>query len=73
MQSLDNNPRWRENHLMTEPVPPGIEALLPPETYSAAHLNLIRLGREVCHARGQECARCVLRRTCVYYRSTIRA
>jgi len=27
------------------------EALLPPETFYAAHLNIIRHGREVCHAR----------------------
>jgi endonuclease-3 len=44
------------------------ERLLPPETYYAAHLNLIRHGREVCHARNPECGRCVLRRMCVYYR-----
>ncbi len=46
------------------------EALLPPETYYAAHLNLIRHGREVCHARNPECARCVLKRLCPYYKST---
>lgn len=44
------------------------EKLLPPETYSAAHLNLIRHGREVCHARNPECERCVLKRVCAYYR-----
>jgi endonuclease-3 len=52
---------------------PYFEALLPPETYAAAHLNLIRHGREVCHARGPECGRCVLRRLCVYNRSRVRA
>jgi len=45
------------------------EALLPPETYYAAHLNLIRHGREVCHARSPECERCVLKRMCNYYRT----
>jgi endonuclease III len=45
------------------------EALLPPETYYAAHLNLIRHGREVCHARNPECARCVLKRVCAYYQN----
>jgi endonuclease-3 len=48
------------------------EALLPPETYYAAHLNLIRHGREVCHARRPECGRCVLRRLCAYYRRTVK-
>jgi len=45
------------------------EGLLPPETYYAAHLNLIRHGREVCHALRPECERCVLRGLCVYYKS----
>ena len=46
------------------------EALLPPETYYAAHLNLIRHGREVCHARNPECERCVLQSLCDYYQAT---
>lgn len=45
------------------------EGLLLPETYYAAHLNLIRHGREVCHARNPECARCVLRRMCDFYQA----
>jgi len=45
------------------------ESLLPPETYSAAHLNIIRHGREVCHARNPECERCVLKQVCAYYRN----
>ncbi len=45
------------------------EALFPAETYGPAHLNLIRHGRDVCHARVPECGRCVLKRLCDYYRS----
>lgn len=41
--------------------------LLKPETYYAAHLNLIRLGREICHARKPECQRCPLQGLCEYY------
>lgn len=41
--------------------------LFPEETYYAAHLNLIRLGREVCHARGPDCPSCPLQDLCVYY------
>ena len=40
------------------------EALLPPETYYAAHLNLIRLGREICAARKPDCPRCPLNDLC---------
>jgi len=36
----------------------------PPETYYAAHLNLIRHGRQVCRARRPDCPACVLRRIC---------
>jgi endonuclease-3 len=41
--------------------------LFPPETYKAAHLNIIRLGREVCHPRQPECGICVLQSLCDYY------
>jgi endonuclease-3 len=38
--------------------------LFPPETYHAAHLNLIRLGREICHARRPDCPACPLLELC---------
>ncbi|MGE5123345.1 MAG: endonuclease III domain-containing protein [Acidobacteriaceae bacterium] len=41
--------------------------LFPPGTYKAAHLNIIRLGREVCHPRKPDCAVCVLQSLCDYY------
>ena len=41
--------------------------LFAPETYPAAHLNIIRLGREVCHPRKPECEVCVLQSLCDYY------
>jgi endonuclease-3 len=43
-----------------------LEKLLPPETYYAAHLNIIRLGREICAARKPACQRCPLREFCKY-------
>jgi endonuclease-3 len=46
-----------------------LEKLLPPETYYAAHLNIIRLGREICAARKPACERCPLREICNYYAS----
>jgi endonuclease-3 len=42
--------------------------LFPPEKYYSAHLNIIRLGREICHARKPECPRCPLTEVCDYYR-----
>jgi len=49
-----------------------LEALLPPETYYAFHLNLIRHGREVCAARKPRCEMCTLRDVCEYYQKAVR-
>jgi endonuclease-3 len=38
-----------------------------PESYYAAHLNLIRLGREVCTARRPHCEICPLQDLCAFY------
>jgi endonuclease-3 len=40
----------------------------PPETYYAAHLNIIRLGREICQARKPKCEICPLQNNCDYYK-----
>jgi endonuclease-3 len=47
-----------------------LESLLPPGTYYAAHLNLIRLGREICHARKPNCPACPVRRLCEFEQKT---
>jgi endonuclease-3 len=44
-----------------------LEGLFPVEAYYPAHLNIIRLGREICHARKPECPRCPLQDMCEYY------
>jgi endonuclease-3 len=43
--------------------------LLPAETYYAAHLNIIRLGREICQARRPDCPACPLRDLCDFFAS----
>lgn len=43
------------------------EKLFPPETYYTAHLNIIRLGREICVARKPRCSACPLQNLCDYY------
>jgi endonuclease-3 len=43
-----------------------LEAVFPPETYYAAHLNLIRLGRETCNARKPLCMNCPVVKLCDY-------
>lgn len=44
-----------------------LASLLPPKTYYPAHLNIIRLGREICQARRPRCPRCPLQDLCAYY------
>lgn len=52
--------------MTVEQAHPYMESLLPSETFYAAHLNLIRLGREVCHARKPDCPNCPIRKLCAY-------
>ncbi len=43
-----------------------LEKQFPPDAYYAAHLNIIRLGREICTARRPRCAACPLRDLCPF-------
>jgi endonuclease-3 len=44
-----------------------LAALFLPEAYYPAHLNLIRLGREICHPRKPDCPVCPLQDLCDYF------
>jgi endonuclease-3 len=44
--------------------------LFPPDTYYTVHLNIIRLGREICRARKPNCPECPLQDLCEYYVQT---
>jgi endonuclease-3 len=48
-----------------------LEALFQEEQYGPGHLNLIRLGREICAARQPRCEVCPLREECEYYRNLV--
>jgi endonuclease-3 len=56
----------RPEGMTVEEAHPHLAGLFPPEEYGPAHLNLIRLGREICHARKPECGRCPLRDLCLF-------
>ncbi|MCX6066703.1 MAG: endonuclease III [Chloroflexi bacterium] len=56
----------RPESLNVEAAHPYLEGIFPPETYYAAHLNIIRLGREICHARKPDCASCPVRPLCAF-------
>jgi endonuclease-3 len=44
-----------------------LEDLLPSDIYYPFHLNVIRHGREICHARNPRCEICPLQTLCDYY------
>jgi endonuclease-3 len=46
-----------------------LAGLFQPEDYGSVHLNLIRHGRQVCHARRPACPDCILRDLCQYWRA----
>ncbi len=56
----------RPEKMTVEDAHPHLESLFPPETYYAAHLNMIRLGREICGARKPVCSDCPLKTICHY-------
>ncbi|MCB9134917.1 MAG: endonuclease III [Anaerolineales bacterium] len=56
----------RPENMTVEQAHPHLASLLPPETYYAAHLNIIRLGREICAARKPRCPECPLQDVCAY-------
>ena len=47
-----------------------LEAALDPRDYYAFHVNLIRLGREICKAARPRCEVCPLREKCQFRRSS---
>lgn len=46
-----------------------MEKLFDPVQYGPAHLNFIRHGRQICHARKPECERCPLSQLCDFYQT----
>jgi len=60
----------RPEKMTVEQAHPHLESVFPPETYYAAHLNLIRLGREVCGARKPNCPKCPIIKLCEYKEKT---
>lgn len=60
----------RPAKMSVEQAHPYLESILPPETYYAAHLNIIRLGREICNARKPNCPVCPVFELCDYESKT---
>jgi endonuclease-3 len=51
---------------------PVMEAIVPPEEHFAFHLNLIKLGREICQARRPRCEICPLTAICDTYQAAVK-
>jgi endonuclease-3 len=47
--------------------------IFPQDSFYVVHLNLIRHGREVCHARTPQCPSCVLQDLCEFYNQQVKA
>ncbi|PKO06400.1 MAG: hypothetical protein CVU41_06675 [Chloroflexi bacterium HGW-Chloroflexi-3] len=60
----------RPDKMTADQAHPHLAALFPPQTYGPGHLNLIRLGREICLARNPKCEQCPLTDLCDYYNSS---
>lgn len=56
----------RPSRMTVEQTHQHMEQLLLPEFYYAAHLNFIRLGRQVCQARRPQCSICPINIYCDY-------
>lgn len=61
----------RPGNMSVEQAHDHLARLLHPEDYYAAHLNLIRLGREICQARRPDCPVCPLQDLCDYYQQNL--
>jgi len=44
-----------------------LEEIFPEQAYYPAHLNIIHLGRDICHARKPQCLSCPINHLCSYY------
>jgi endonuclease III len=60
----------RPEHMNADQAHTHLGNLFPLESYYAAHLNLIRLGREICQARRPNCPACPLQELCEYFSKT---
>ncbi|HWQ46794.1 MAG TPA: endonuclease III [Longilinea sp.] len=56
----------RPDKMTVEQAHTHLAELFPADGYGPAHLNLIRLGRETCHARRPDCPHCPVLDLCDY-------
>lgn len=59
----------RPERMTVEQAHVHLAQLFDPEQYGPGHINLIRLGRLICHARSPQCAICPVKDYCDYYKN----
>jgi endonuclease-3 len=59
----------RDASISVEKAHDQLAQLFPADNYYEVHLNLIRHGRQVCHARHPACEACTLNDLCAYFHS----
>jgi endonuclease-3 len=57
-------------HKEPDKIEKDVCSLLPPETWTKAHLLLIKHGRILCKARNPLCEDCALNKNCLYFHTT---
>jgi len=60
----------RPEKMTVEQAHPHLDSVFPPETYYAAHITIIRLGREICNARKPMCPQCPIKDLCDFKEKT---
>jgi endonuclease-3 len=63
----------RPEKMRVEKAHKHLEGLFDPDTYYAAHLNIITLGRQICNARKPKCDECPLQDICEYRKAVVGA
>jgi endonuclease III len=61
----------RSERMTVEQTHEHLAQLFTPDQYGPGHLNLIRLGRQVCHARKPECPICPINQFCDYIQAQV--
>jgi endonuclease-3 len=67
IQRVSGRLELRDPKMSAEQTHRYLESIFPVESYYSVHLNLIRLGREICHPHKPECPSCPLNRICPTY------
>lgn len=60
---------WISEKTSAEQAHKLLEIQIPPKMYYRLHINLIRLGREICRAQNPKCEMCPLNDLCAYYQA----